>query len=264
MKKFKASLFMATVVTLNGCSTLDSSSSFNDVVKSVKERQNYVQIVAKEIMPDSKAVVGADVVKTSLFYVGNFAKEVNLDVKESYVDMNVTTFKNYDRFDSVMVNNEHTPIVDYRPQAETCTEHCTVTQWFQFPLSETSISQFKGDKVEFTLSSKTNKNVVTFSLPKAYFDAVNNEAVYAMSKKSQQVTAPTEVKSKSLDMVQYWFNEGSAEQQKQFSDWAFSQRTSVTNMIQSESKAVEMMAYWYDKANKAEKSEILSWLIHQE
>lgn len=73
-----------------------------------------------------------------------------------------------------------------------------------------------------------------------------------------------ENESKQKDMVQYWFNEGTAEEQKQFADWAFSQRTSVTNMIQTESKPVEMMAYWYDKANKAEKSEILAWLIRQE
>ncbi len=264
----KTSLLVSTVLLLSGCSTLDSSSAFDDVASSVKERHNYVQVVAKEIVPDTTAVNGADVVKSSLFYVGNFAKEANLDVKGSYVDMNVTTFKNYDRFYSVTVNNAQTVIVDYRPQAETCTEHCTVTQWFQFPLSETTISQFSSENVEFTLASKTDKNVVTFSVPKAYFDAVKNEASYAMSKQPQQIvpvkTLPVEVKSKSQDMVQYWFNEGSEEEKKQFADWAFSQRTSVTSMIQTGSKPVEMMAYWYDKADKTEKSEILSWLIRQE
>ncbi|PNH92987.1 hypothetical protein [Vibrio diazotrophicus] len=268
MKKNKTSLIISTVLILSGCSTLDSSSTFDDVASSVKERHNYVQVVAKEIMPDTKAVTGADVVKSSLFYVGNFAKEANADVKGSYVDMSVTTFKSYDRFDNVTVSNESNPIVDYRPVAETCTEHCTVTQWFQFPLSEEKISQFTGDEVEFTLASKTDKNVVQFSVPKAYFEAVKNEAAYAMSKQPQQVvpvtTLPAEIKSQSQDMVQYWFNEGTAEEQKQFADWAFSQRTSVTNMIKTDSKPVEMMAYWYDKASKAEKSEILAWLIRQE
>ncbi|MFV0447727.1 MAG: hypothetical protein ACK5MF_04555 [Vibrio sp.] len=264
----KTSLLASAILLLSGCSTLDSSSAFDDVASSVKERHNYVQVVAKDIMPDSHAVTGTDVVKSSLFYVGNFAKESNVDVNESYVDMNVTTFKSYDRFDSVTVNNEQTLIVDYRPQAETCTEHCTVTQWFQFPLSEASISQFKGDKVEFTLASKTKKNVVMFSVPKAYFNAVKQEAAYVMNKQPQQAVAvttlPAEIKSKSQDMVQYWFNEGSAQEQKQFADWAFSQRTSVTKVIQTESKPVEMMAYWYQKATKDEKSEILSWLIRQE
>ncbi len=70
--------------------------------------------------------------------------------------------------------------------------------------------------------------------------------------------------SKSQDMVQYWYNEASAEEQKQFADWAFSQRTTVTNMIETESKSLEMMSYWYEKADKTEKSNILSWLLSQE
>jgi len=252
-----------------GCSTLDSSSSFDDLARSVKERHNYVQVISKDIVPDSEAVVGADVVKSSLFYVGNYAKDPNSAINGSYVDMNVTSFKSYDRFDNVIVNDKRVSIKDYRPVAETCTEHCTVTQWFRFPLSNDALAHFKGESVTFMLASDTEKNIVKFSVPKAYFDAVWQEANYAIDKQPQPPvlaeTLPMAINgSKSQDMVQYWYNEGTAAEKKQFADWAFSQRTTVTETIKTESKPVEMMAYWYKKADKAEKSNILAWLIRQE
>ncbi len=269
MRKHRASLWGCFAIFLAGCSTLDSSSSFDDVAKSVKDRHNYVQVIAHDITPDTQAVIGADVIKSSLFYVGNFAKQANTEVKSSYVDMQVSSFKNYDRFSSVIIDGESLSLTDYRPQAETCTEHCTVTQWFQFPLSEQTLAKVDGESVQFTLVSGTKNNMVKFIVPKAYFLAVEQEAQYTIHKQpsnaAQAETLPLALNgSKSQDMVQYWYGEGSIADKKQFTDWAFSQRTTVTQMIQTDSKPVEMMVYWYDKANKTEKSHILSWLINQE
>ncbi len=269
MKNYRTSLLVSSIVLVSGCSTLDSSSAFEDVARSVKERHNYVQVVAKDFTPDSEAIVGSDVIKSSLFYVGNYPKGSETQVHNSYVDMNVTSFKSYDSFSSVTFNGKSIDIKEYRPQAETCTEHCTVTQWFQFPLANETLASMSDDSVSFTLSTNTDKNVVKFSVPKAYFEAVKKEAEYAMANQPkntvQAETLPIKMnESKSQDMVQYWFSEATTEEQKQFADWAFSQRTSVTNMIQAESKPLEMMAYWYDKASKTEKSNILSWLLRQE
>ncbi len=69
MKKYRTSLLVSSVILVSGCSTLDSSSSFEDVARTVKERQNFVQVVAKDIMPDTQAVIGSDIIKSSLFYV---------------------------------------------------------------------------------------------------------------------------------------------------------------------------------------------------
>ncbi len=273
MRKNRTLLLVSSIMVVSGCSTLDSSSTFEDVASSVKERHNYIQVIAKEITPDADAKVGSDVVKSSLYYVGNYPKSNETQVHSSYIDMNVTSFKSYDNFSNVMINDKKIAIKEYRPQAETCTEHCTVTQWFQFPLSNETVSSIGSDVLTFTLSSKTDRNVVEFSLPKAYFDAVKKEAEFVMGKQPQiSSPAPTQTEtlpmklngSKSQDMVQYWFGEATEAEQKQFADWAFSQRSSVTDMIKTESKPVEMMAYWYDKADKTEKSNILSWLLRQE
>ncbi|MBF4307123.1 hypothetical protein EAY09_22135, partial [Vibrio anguillarum] len=85
------------------------------------------------------------------------------------VDMNVTYFKNYDQFDTVTYSSQKFQVETYRPLAETCTEHCTTTQWFKFPLSQEYIHQLSSDSVVFTLTSSTGKSQVEFSVPKAYF-----------------------------------------------------------------------------------------------
>lgn len=157
MKHFRTTLVFSTVMLMVGCSSLDSSSSFDDVAKSVKERHNYVQVITKDITPDAKAITGADIVKSNLYYVGNFPKTAETKVSESYIDMNVTYFKNYDQFDSVTLGDKQYTLNNYRPLAETCTEHCTVTQWFQFPLNSVYLSQLDSDNVEFSLSLKPTK-----------------------------------------------------------------------------------------------------------
>ncbi len=101
----------------------------------------------------------------------------------------------------------------------------------------------------------------------AAYNKENNLGIKVMESSADTKLATELVdveKSKSQDMVQYWFGEATEAEQKQFADWAFSQRSSVTDMIKTESKPVEMMAYWYDKADKTEKSNILSWLLRQE
>lgn len=268
MKHFRTTLVFSTVMLMVGCSSLDSSSSFDDVAKSVKERHNYVQVITKDITPDAKAITGADIVKSNLYYVGNFPKTAETKVSESYIDMNVTYFKNYDQFDSVTLGGKKYTLNNYRPLAETCTEHCTVTQWFQFPLNSVYLSQLGSDNVEFSLSSKTNKNQIQFWVPKAYFDAAEQEAQFVLNNKQPVIAAPQIVNeapaSKSEEMVQYWFNEGTAADQKQFADWAFSNRSEVKQAMKTDSKPLEMMAYWYEKADKTQKAAILSWLISQE
>ncbi len=101
----------------------------------------------------------------------------------------------------------------------------------------------------------------------AAYNKENNLGIKVMESSADTKLATELVdveKSKSQDMVQYWFGEATDAEQQQFADWAFSQRSSVTDMIKTESKPVEMMAYWYDKADKTEKSNILSWLLRQE
>ena len=122
--------------------------------------------------------------------------------------------------------------------------------------------------IDIVLSSKTNKNQIQFWVPKAYFDSAEQEAQFVLNNKQPVIAAPQIVNeapaSKSEEMVQYWFNEGTAADQKQFADWAFSNRSEVKQAMKTDSKPLEMMAYWYEKADKTQKAAILSWLISQE
>ncbi|MCR9421480.1 DUF2057 domain-containing protein [Vibrio sp. RM-69-4] len=72
-----------------------------------------------------------------------------------------------------------------------------------------------------------------------------------------------EIKSKPVEMVQYWFAEADVNDRKIFENWAFSNRDNISQPLTAENKPLDMLGYWYEKANKAEKSQILSWLLNQ-
>ncbi|MGB5803672.1 MAG: hypothetical protein WBH21_06630 [Vibrio anguillarum] len=266
MNLFKTTILFSTITMAVGCSNLDSSSVFNDVAKNVKERHSYVQVVAKDITPGAKAILGPDIVKSELSYVGNFPKSEGVNIEYSYVDMNVTYFKNYDQFDTVTYSSQKFQVETYRPLAETCTEHCTTTQWFKFPLSQEYIHQLSSDSVVFTLTSSTGKSQVEFSVPKAYFLAVIDEANFTLGSStipSSITHSVQEQATKPIEMVQYWFAEADVNDRKIFENWAFSNRDNISQPLTAENKPLDMLGYWYEKANKAEKSQILSWLLNQ-
>ncbi len=54
MNLFKTTILFSTITMAVGCSNLDSSSVFNDVAKNVKERHNYIQVVAKILLLTQK------------------------------------------------------------------------------------------------------------------------------------------------------------------------------------------------------------------
>ncbi len=113
--------------------------------------------------------MGPDIVKAELSYVGNFPKAEGVNIDFSYVDMNVTYFKNYDQYDTVVYSSQKLKVETYRPLAETCTEHFTFSQWFKFPLSQEYIQQLNSDSVVFTLSSSKDKTKLNSRFLKRIF-----------------------------------------------------------------------------------------------
>ena len=270
MNRFGTLLVVSTVFVIAGCSTLDSSSHFDDVVKSTKERRHYTQITTKMITPDTKALAGADVVKAQLNYVGIYPHRQNDNVASSYISGDVTFFKSYDHFTTVNLLDRTFALEMDRPLAETCTEHCTVTQWFSFPFTQSDLSSLDSDTVEFTLSSVTGKNVVRFSVPKQYFISAEQEAGYLNDsvnriEKADQSSSVSLVQSetRSLEMVQYWFEQADNKQQERFKDWAFAHRTVVNEPLKTDQQALDMLSYWYAKASLDERKAILTWLLTQ-
>jgi len=254
-----ASLFLAA------CSTLDSGSDFSHAVDSVSNRHDFVQIKSKPYKPLTKAIKGPGLIQSQLLIVANYPQQ-NTSNPESSVYLEVSIFESYDSYDSVTFNNQKQKLKVEQPTQKLCSEHCVLTQYVSFPISLQDLNS--DHNLEFTLSSTSTRLVTEFSVESGYINAIAQEGMTQSERKSVNVSPQpaseiTQV-GQSEEMVKYWFQQGTAQQQKQFADWAFTQRAGVTEMLQTESKSVEMMAYWYDKADKAEKSKILSWLLSQE
>ncbi|NOI15876.1 hypothetical protein [Vibrio hepatarius] len=267
-------LFLLSAVSITaGCSTLNSSSDFSDAVQSIKERSNYVEVAAKTIIPDTQALVGANLVRSELTYTSvQPIGESNL-TKKSTIDMTVTFFKSYDVFHSASVLGQTVALDNSKPMAETCSEHCTVTQWVSFPFSERELAEFSGENVNFTITSGNN-NIVEVSVPKAYFEAIEQEAdtLIARNQSTQPYVnqTPEVIKvndsapaSKALEMTQYWYAKASAQDIDKFSQFAISNRKGVVQKLESTSQELNMMQYWYSEASEIERSQILQWLISQ-
>lgn len=255
-----ASFFLAA------CSTLDSGSDFSNAVDSVSNRHDFVQVQSKPYKPSTKAIKGPGLIQSELLIVANYPQKNTSTYPESSVYLEVSTFESYDSYDSVTFNNQKQKLKVEQPTQKLCSEHCVLTQYLSFPISLQDLNS--DQNLEFTLSSTSTRLVTEFSVESGYINAIAQEGS-AQSERvpadvSTQSTLDTAQLSQPEEMVKYWHQQGTAKQQKQFADWAFTQRSGVIEMLQTESKPVEMMAYWYDKADKAEKSKILSWLLSQE
>lgn len=266
------SLLSAALVTV-GCSTLDTSSEFSDAVDSIKERSNYVEVYAKSITPDTRALVGANLVKSDLTYVSVHNRGEKPLSKQSTIDMSVSYFKNYDSFHTAVLNGKSIKLDNFRPTSETCTEHCTVTQWLRFPFSQQTLKQFDGKNVTFTISSG-KRNTVEVTVPKAYFEAVEREGLAvvaggAESARSQSSQGQSSTQSlpvndsKSIEMVQYWYDKATPEEKEQFAQFAIKNRKGGVQTVTSESQSYNMLQYWYSESSQEERSQVLNWLINQ-
>lgn len=271
MKILRRLFLLPVALGTVGCSTLDTSSEYSDAVKSIKERSNYVEVYAKSITPDTKALVGADLVKSELTYISVHNKGAKPLSNQSNIDMAVTYFKNYDSFNSVDMHGKVQALENFRPISETCTEHCTVTQWIRFPFSEQTLNQFDGSDVIFTISSG-KKNTVEVVVPKAYFEAIEQEgratvagntAVLVSTSSANAASINPTNDSKSIEMVRYWYEKASPQEQELFAQFAVKNRKSIQSLESSDSQSYNMLQYWYSEASKEERSEILNWLINQ-
>ncbi|WP_456296041.1 DUF2057 domain-containing protein [Vibrio sp. AK197] len=269
MNKLKAWIVLAVMFGAGGCSTLNSTSEFTDVIKSTTERRDFVQVTGKSITPETQALSGQNIVKSQLSYIGVFPKSGQETTKSSSISGEVSYFKNYDHFSYVQIGQKRYQLTNDRPIAETCTEHCTVSQWFTFPISEQYIDSEPSEFVEFTLTAENHQHTVKFSIPKAYFSAVRKEATYLnespnhdnIQSQSAQVTSQV---SRAQEMITYWYDKASTTEQGKFRDWAFVNRNSINTKMVTQSQPTQMLSYWYEQASSEEKKQILAWLLDTE
>ncbi|MGY3569029.1 DUF2057 family protein [Vibrio paucivorans] len=264
--------------TLSACSSLDSKSDFIDAVDTIKDRKNYVEVVAKDYSPDFKAVSGPNIMKSELILNANFPK-ADVKVPESYIAFEVSYFQNYDEYKTVSYNGNNYPLKSLQATVNSCNEHCTTTQYVSFPIDIESIKTSAKDGFEFQMASSGKGLVTDFEIPAGYFNAVVDESErYLATGSSAAVAAPVAVAapavvkeakpapaavSKPQEMVEYWYQEASDAEKQQFTDWAFQNRKGDVAKLSTDSQSAQMMSYWFGKAGDNERKQILTWLLSQ-
>ncbi|MGF1904094.1 hypothetical protein [Aliivibrio salmonicida] len=250
---------------LGGCSTLSVDDGFDDAISDVKQQYNYVSIVTKKVTPEDVTLGGSNTLKNTTYVVANYAKE-NRNSPESFAKVQLSYFKNYDEFTHVVYNDKDYPLDPYKVSSSTCTEHCSVTQYFTFPIdnSDIEISAITGFK--YTVKTAGNSNQLSFMIPAGYFQAIENEKSLYLDvnhsiKEMNKIKVVSD--SKPVEMTKYWFDESVAIEQEAFTEWAFANRKAVNSPLASSSKSLEMLTYWYEKSSVEDKSTILTWLLHK-
>ncbi|GAD80311.1 hypothetical protein [Vibrio ezurae] len=255
-------------LALGACTALDSSSDFSNSIASVDTQLNHIKVIGKEYKPETKAINGPAILKSSLQVVDIYPlnKQATLS---SYVQMDVSYFQSYDEYKSASYNGQQVKLSRTQQSSSSCNEHCTATQYFTFPISDKDIASASTEGLDFVLASSNNTMKTEFSIPAGYINAIHQTAKLNAGKVPQQIQAPVAqaepvvATSKAEEMVQYWYSEATVEQQKSFTNWAFENRDSITSAFSSNSKPAEMMAYWYEKSTQPERIEILKWLLER-
>ncbi|MDD9197583.1 hypothetical protein PVK62_17330, partial [Aliivibrio sp. S3MY1] len=256
-----------SVVLLSGCSTLSSDDDFSDVINEVEKKSTYVSIEAKSINPIENEGVGANAMRNTSQLTANYAT-TSRAVPGSYVAVELSYFKSSYVYDSVSFNGSETKITAYSPSTESCTEHCTSTQYFTFPIDNKDIALSAKNGLTYDVHATNDTSKLSFSIPAGYFQAVLDEKALQLEYTPLAVQQPVaEIKaesknSKPVEMSQYWFDEATAVEQEQFTEWAFANRKAVKSKLATSSKSLEMLSYWYEKASSEDKAQILTWLLN--
>ncbi|MCE4934945.1 hypothetical protein [Aliivibrio fischeri] len=257
-----------SILLLSGCSTLSSDDDFSDAIEEVTRKFNYVSIEAKDIVPIENKSVGASSLKNTSQLVAIYPTG-GRKAPSSYMAVELSYFKTSYAYDSVFINNEERKIKPYSVSTESCSEHCTSTQYFTFPIDNEEIVSSAKTGLTYVVKTQNDLSKLSFTIPAGYFQAVLNEKTLQLEHAPSVIQQPVaEVKveskdSKPVEMSKYWFDEATVAEQEQFTEWAFANRKSISTQLKSDSKSVEMLSYWYEKASTEDRAQILTWLLNK-
>ena len=254
-----------SVILLSGCSTLSSDDDFSDAINGVERKANYISIEAKNINPIENKSVGANSLRNTTQLTANYPTS-NKKYPESYVAVELSYFRASYEYNSVVVNGIEREIVAYSPSTESCSEHCTATQYFTFPIDNNEIESAAQNGLTYVAKTKNEVSKLSFTIPAGYFQAVLDEKNLQLLNNPviSQPIAKVEVSdTKPVEMTKYWFDEASPVEQEQFTEWAFANRKAVSSKLATSSKSLEMLSYWYEKASSEDKAQILTWLLNK-
>ncbi|WP_300173707.1 hypothetical protein [uncultured Aliivibrio sp.] len=256
-----------SAILLSGCSTLSSDDDFSNAINEVERKASYISIEAKNINPIENKGVGANALRNTSQLTANYST-ASKAVPESYMTVELSYFKSNYEYGFVSFRGIEEKITAYSPSTESCSEHCTATQYFTFPIDNKEIELSAKDGLTYVVKTKNEQSKLSFTIPAGYFQAIleekalqlQNIPVVAMKQQAVEVKI---VETKPVEMTKYWFGDATASEQEQFSEWAFANRKSISSPLKSESKSVEMLSYWYEKTSVEEKASILTWLLNQ-
>lgn len=268
----KKCLVVSLVALMVGCTTLDSSSDFSDVVAQIETKQNYYLVEGKVLSPDAEVSKGAQLTQSTvaLNYVAPYSQQAT---PSSFIVMEVKYFKNYSEYRYVELEGKKIPLKSLAPTAETCSDICTQRQLFQFDVSESALIKAEKSGLRFALAS-SEQNKVMFDVPAGYIEAVRSSVDNKLdSKRAAIVAVPTASsmvdnsstveKSKSHEMAMYWYQQLDDTQKDSVTNWAVSNRKNTKVDLETKDQAEQMFSYWFGQANETEKKMILVELINQ-
>ena len=254
-----------SILLLSGCSTLSSDDDFSDAINEVTRKYNYISIEGKNITPIENKGIGANSLRNTSHVVANYPTTDKI-APESYIAVELSYFRSSYEYNSVVFNGIEEKLTAYSPSTESCTEHCTATQYFTFPIDNKEIEKSAKDGLTYDVNTTNNMSKLSFSIPAGYFQAILDERKF---NSNMNTTAPLPVAvidvvsdSKPVEMTKYWFDESTAVEQEAFTEWAFANRKAINSPLVSTSKSLEMLTYWYEKSSVEDRSTILTWLLH--
>ena len=257
-----------SVVLLSGCSTLPNDDDFSNAINEVARRASHISIEAKNINPIENKSVGANALRNTSQLTANYSTASKV-VPESYIAVELSYFKSSYEYSLVSFRGVEVNITAYSPSTESCTEHCTATQYFSFPIDNEDIELSAKDGLTYVVKTKNKQSKLSFTIPAGYFQAVLDEKALQLQNipvgaMKQQAAEVNIVETKPVEMTKYWFGDATDLEQEQFTEWAFANRKLINSELTTSSKSLEMLSYWYEEASVEEKASILTWLLNQE
>lgn len=256
-----------SIILLSGCSTLSMDDDFSDAISSVDKRADYISVQAKGVVPRSNESTGGNAISNITNVVANFPLKSMVNVPSSYMKVELKYIKARSEFRTVAINGQELQMESLTPSDETCSEHCTITQYLTFPIENELIEKSAQTGLTYVVSNDTKTSQLSFSVPAGYFKAIEYERDLNIDEiPSKTAVLSPEVfsqQSKPIEMTMYWYKESTATEREMFSQWAFVNRDSINFALDSESKSLQMSGYWFEKATKEERKQILVLLLNQ-
>ena len=252
----KKIIVLLLLPSLWACSHLSSEASLSNAVKTVNIKPTYIEVVGEKLIPDNLSADGHGVLEATLFITANVAQEKQ--APSSTLQMVLSYFENYKRYEFAVIDGRKIALKESHISTSFCSEHCTATQYFNFPITNALLQQSAASQLVFELQNNNGSNKLIFSLPGGYIKALLDSAT--VNRKT--VVPAKQLKSHDLLTIsQGLFVKATQNEKEIFTEWAFKNRKEASAALDSKSQILTMLVYWFEQADSAQKAEILSWII---